>query len=143
MARGTLVCLVALGTPLASPSGQRNQSAGMPGTGQGPRDLLSPRIPIAPKADHPHPLCLLSEFSINQSFWKFFLPFFFFKILFLGHLVAPLVERPTLDFSSGRELTVREIKPHVGLWADSTEPAWGPPSPSLSASPRLVLSLSK
>ena len=44
----------------------------------------------------------------------------------------------TLDFSSGRDLTVHEIKPHVGLWAGSVEPAWDSLSLSLSLSfPRL------
>ena len=28
------------------------------------------------------------------------------------------------DFGSGHDLTVREFKPHVGLWADSAEPSW-------------------
>ena len=26
------------------------------------------------------------------------------------------------DFSSGHDLAVREFEPHIGLWADSSEP---------------------
>ena len=55
-----------------------------------------------------------------------------------GAWVAQLVERPTLDRSSGHDLIVCETEPHVGLCADSTEPAWDIPS-SLS----LSLSLSR
>ena len=61
---------------------------------------------------------------------------------FWGPRVAQLVERPTPDLASGYDLTVCEIKPRVGLPADSTEPAWDSLSPSLSAPPLLVLSLS-
>ena len=42
-----------------------------------------------------------------------------------GAWVAQLGKRPTLDFSSCRGLTVREIEPHVWVWADSVEPALG------------------
>ena len=35
-----------------------------------------------------------------------------------GARAARSVERPTLDFSAGHELTVWEIEPRVGLWAD-------------------------
>ena len=42
---------------------------------------------------------------------------------------AQSVKRPTSDFGSGRDLTVRES---VGLCADSAEPAWDSLSPSLS-----------
>ena len=41
----------------------------------------------------------------------------------------------TLDFGSGNDLRVREFEPRVGLWADSSEPAWDSVSPSLSAPP--------
>ena len=44
------------------------------------------------------------------------------------------VERPTLDLGSGRDLTVREFKPRIGLCAGSVEPAWDSLSPSLSLS---------
>ena len=37
--------------------------------------------------------------------------------------MARSVKSPTLDFGSGHDLTVREFEPHVGLGADSTEPA--------------------
>ena len=52
--------------------------------------------------------------------------------------MAQLVKRPTPDFSSGRDLTVHEIEPRVGLRADSTEPAWDSLTPSLSALPPLM-----
>ena len=45
--------------------------------------------------------------------------------------MAQLVKCSTLDLGSGRELTVREFKPHVGS-----------PPLILSAPPRLALSLS-
>ena len=50
------------------------------------------------------------------------------------------VKRRTLDFGSGHDLTVHEIESHVRLCADRVESAWN--SPSLSAPPLLVLSLS-
>ena len=50
------------------------------------------------------------------------------------------VECPTLDLSSGHDLTVREFKPSVRLCADGTERAWD--SLLLSAPPLLVLALS-
>ena len=53
---------------------------------------------------------------------------------------AQLVKHLTLDFGSGHGLCVREFEPHVGVPADSAEPAWDSLSPSLSA--RLLLSLS-
>ena len=43
-------------------------------------------------------------------------------------------EYPTLDFSSGGDLTVRETEPHTGLCADGVEPTWD----SLSAPPPLA-----
>ena len=57
--------------------------------------------------------------------------------------VAPSVKRPTLDFGSGHDLMVCGFEPHVGLCADSTEPAWDALSPSLSAPPLLPRSSSK
>ena len=45
---------------------------------------------------------------------------------------AQSVQRVTLDSSSGRDRTVRETEPRVGLCADSTEPAWDSLSPPLS-----------
>ena len=57
--------------------------------------------------------------------------------------MAQSVERPTLDFGSGRHLTIlHEFEPQVRLRADSVEPAWDSLSLSLSASPLLVLSFS-
>ena len=47
--------------------------------------------------------------------------------------MAQLVEHLTLGFGSGHDLTVRGFEPHVGLCADSVEPAWDSLSPSLSA----------
>ena len=38
-----------------------------------------------------------------------------------GAWLARSVKRRTLDFSSGRDLTVREFEPRVGLCADSTD----------------------
>ena len=54
-----------------------------------------------------------------------------------GDWVSQLVKRPTLDFGSGHDFTVHEFKPHLGLCADSMEPAWDSLSPSLSAPPLL------
>ena len=72
-----------------------------------------------------------------------------FRNCLRGTWVAQLVKRPTLDFSSGYDLTVCEFKSYVGLCADSEKLAWDSvplplslfPSPSLSLS--LSLSLSK
>ena len=52
--------------------------------------------------------------------------------------MAQLVERPTLGFHSGHDLTVLEFEPCVGLSTDGAEPAWDPLSPSLSAHPSLT-----
>ena len=46
--------------------------------------------------------------------------------------MAQLVKHLTLDLSSGHDLLVREIKPQVGFYADSAEPTWDSPHPSLS-----------
>ena len=51
-----------------------------------------------------------------------------------GRLGGSVVKRLTLDFTSGRDLTVQEIKPWVGSHADSMEAAWNSLSPSLSLS---------
>ena len=53
--------------------------------------------------------------------------------------MAQLVKGPNLDFSHGHDLVVHGFKPHIGLCADSVEPAWD--SLSLPAPPPLVLSL--
>ena len=59
-----------------------------------------------------------------------------------GAWVAQLVERPTLDFGSGHELTVPEIEPRVRLWADSRKLTWDSLSLSLSSPPTLTHALS-
>ena len=38
--------------------------------------------------------------------------------------MAQSVKRPTLDFDSGRDLTVHGIEPCIRLCAESKEPAW-------------------
>ena len=48
-----------------------------------------------------------------------------------GAWVVQSVQRQTLDFSSGHDLTVCELEPCIGLCADSMEPAWGSVSLSL------------
>ena len=40
-----------------------------------------------------------------------------------GAWVAQLVEHLTFDLGSGHDLTVCEVKPSIGLCADSVEPA--------------------
>ena len=57
--------------------------------------------------------------------------------------MAQSVKHPTLDFGSGRDLTVRMIEPRAGLCADSLEPPLDSLSPSLSAPPPLSLSRNK
>ena len=52
-------------------------------------------------------------------------------------------EHPTLDFGSGGDPMVCEFEPHVGLCADSTEPAWDSLSLSLCLSPACACSLSR
>ena len=47
-----------------------------------------------------------------------------------GAGVVQSVERPILDLGSGRDLTVREFEPHIGLCADGVDPAWDSVSPS-------------
>ena len=42
-----------------------------------------------------------------------------------GTWVAQPVERPTLDFGSGHDLTVREIEPRIRLCADSADSLLG------------------
>ena len=60
-----------------------------------------------------------------------------------GACVARSVKHPTLDFSSGHDLIVREFEPHIGLCADSVEPvdSLAPPL-SLPLSGLLSISLS-
>ena len=56
--------------------------------------------------------------------------------------MAQSVEHPRLDFGSGHDLTVHEIELCIGLYTDSTEPAWDSLVSSLSVPPLLSLSLS-
>ena len=58
-----------------------------------------------------------------------------------GTWLARSVKCPTLGFSSSHDLTVREFEPHIGLRADSVEPAGG--SLSLPVSRSLSVPLSK
>ena len=58
-----------------------------------------------------------------------------------GTRVAQLVEQPTLDFTSGHDLTVMRSSPTSGSVL-SVEPACDSLSPSLSAPPPLLLCLS-
>ena len=55
--------------------------------------------------------------------------------------MAQLVECSTLDFGLDHCLAVPEFGPHIGLHADSVEPAWE--SLLLSAPPLLAISLNK
>ena len=48
--------------------------------------------------------------------------------------MAQQVKRSTLDFGSGHDLAVHEIKPCVQLLANSTKPAWDSHPPSLCPS---------
>ena len=53
--------------------------------------------------------------------------------------MTQLVKHLTLDFSSGYNLMVCGIKPHFGLFADSSEPAWNSLSFSSSSLPFLKI----
>ena len=46
----------------------------------------------------------------------------YMKRCWRGSWVGQSVEHSTLDFSSGRDLTVREFKPRIRLCADSSDP---------------------
>ena len=56
--------------------------------------------------------------------------------------MAEPVKRPTLGFSSGHDLKVHEFELHIGLCADSAEPAWDSLAPSVSTPPMLTHTLS-
>ena len=60
------------------------------------------------------------------------------KLIIMGTWVAQSVKRATLGFGSGRDLMAHEFEPHIGLHADSMEPAWDSLSPSLSDPPLSV-----
>ena len=56
-------------------------------------------------------------------------------------MVAQSIKHPTLGFSSSQDLTVRGLKPHIGLHADIQGPSWDSLSLSaLSVPPLLALS---
>ena len=69
--------------------------------------------------------------ELNGSLWVFFLESLRIKKKKRGACVAQLVKYPTLGFSSGCDLVVCGIEPHVGLCSDGVEPAWDSLSPSL------------
>ena len=57
---------------------------------------------------------------------------------------AQPARHPTLDFSSGHDLTVCGFEPLIGLQADGADPTWDAVSFSLSAPARsLSITLSK
>ena len=58
-----------------------------------------------------------------------------------GTWMAQSVKHPTLDFSSGHDLTVHGIKPCLRLCTGSMEPAWDSLSISIYPSPMLSFSL--
>ena len=47
--------------------------------------------------------------------------------------MAQSIKRPTLVFSSGHDLMVHEIEPHVGFCTGGTKPTWDSLFPSHSA----------
>ena len=55
--------------------------------------------------------------------------------------MAQSFKRETLDFSSGHDLAVQEIKPPISLCTDTAEPAWDSLSPSAPPPFSLFLSL--
>ena len=61
--------------------------------------------------------------------------------IFRGTWVAQLIKHWSLDFGSGHDLTVCEVKLSIGLCTDSMEPTWDSLSPSFSLSPPLQLVL--
>ena len=60
-----------------------------------------------------------------------------------GVWVGQSIKHPTLDFGSGHDLTVGEMKPCVGFCTGSTEPTWDSLSSSFSSSSLHVLSVSQ
>ena len=56
--------------------------------------------------------------------------------------MAQLVKYLTLELSSGHDLMLRDIKPCIGLCADSVEPAGDSLSLSVGSCPAYALSLS-
>ena len=52
-----------------------------------------------------------------------FIRFYIKVVLAWGTWVAQSVRHPTIDFSSGHDLTVCEMEPHIRLCTDSVESA--------------------
>ena len=52
------------------------------------------------------------------------LQYFIYTPIFGGAWVAQLVKLLTLGFSSGHDLTICKMEPHIRLCMDSPEPAW-------------------
>ena len=46
------------------------------------------------------------------------------KVLDWGTWVDQSVKHPTLSFSLGHDLTVRESEPHMGIFIEGAGPAW-------------------
>ena len=61
----------------------------------------------------------------------------------MGTWVVQLVERPTLGFGSGRDLTVSCVRDRAWLFTGSKTPAWDSLYPSPFAPPLLATSLSQ
>ena len=80
------------------------------------------------------PILTLFPVSGNTASWLF-------KNVFGGVWVAQSVKRLALDFGLDHDLMVWEFEPHIGLHADSVEPARDPVSLSLPL-PYFSLSLS-
>ena len=78
---------------------------------QGPRPRAQALIPGTAAREHSAPVCFPMDRSIDTQ----------------GTWVSQSVECPTLDFSSGQDLTVPRFEPCIRLCADSTEPAWDSP----------------
>ena len=57
--------------------------------------------------------------------------------------MAQSVEHPALGLSSGHDLMVCGVEPHIGLSTDSEESVWDSLSPFLSAPSLLSLSQNK
>ena len=77
----------------------------MQGGQQAPQQLQEARLNHTQRAPYALPQKCLQPIKKNQ-----------------GRLVPQLVKRPTPGCGSGHNLMVCEFEPHVGLWADSSEP---------------------
>ena len=83
-----------------------------------------------------YPISTHPEKMISASFWTFI------KMGAPGRWVVQSVKHPMLDFSSGHDLAVLWVQPLIRLCTGSIEPPWDSLSPSVSASPTPVLSVS-